>query len=432
MRTVTDDSQINSDWNASRWLIVALLCGFSMISYLDRIVISIAGPRMMTDFGISTTAMGTIFSAFTLGYGLFMIPAGRVTDRLGPRRTLILMGVGSAVFTGLTAIGKSIGLGALVGIVPILFAIRFGLGAVTAPLYPACARMTANWTPLAQHGRVQGLIIAGSSFGAALAPFWVNQIERYSSWRFTFVVAAVLTLILTLVWFWKARDYPAARKTNRPLAATDHPWAKLFRNRNLLLITYAYGTLGYFQYIFFYWMYYYFESVLHLSKDVSARYATLVFVTEGVIMPLGGLLSDKLTARYGAQTGRRIVPIAGLSLGALLLYTGSLRVGFTAVICLSLACGLAACCEGPFWATVTDMAQEQVGGASSILNTGAQIGGFFAPVLTPLIATRLGWHWALSAGCLLALSGVVAVYAVDLVTNRTNEAMRSASAEVVP
>jgi hypothetical protein len=61
-----------------------------------------------------------------------------------------------------------------------------------------------------------------------------------------------------------------------------------------------------------------------------------VFVIEGLIMPLGGLLSDRLTKLHGAQFGRRIVPILGLSLGATFLYVGSHRVGFAAAVCLAL------------------------------------------------------------------------------------------------
>src|ERR1035438_8343726 len=99
--------------SVTQLLIVALMFGFSMISYFDRTIMSIAGPRMMSDFGVSPTAMGSVYSAFILGYALLMIPGGHLTDRLGPRRTLTLMGVGSAVFTGLTIIGGRPGLGAL-------------------------------------------------------------------------------------------------------------------------------------------------------------------------------------------------------------------------------------------------------------------------------------------------------------------------------
>ena len=85
-------------------LIVTLLFSFSLVSYFDRTIMSIAGPQMMVDFGVSPTAMGSIYSAFILGYALTMIPGGLLTDRLGPRRTLTLTGIGSAVFIALTII----------------------------------------------------------------------------------------------------------------------------------------------------------------------------------------------------------------------------------------------------------------------------------------------------------------------------------------
>ena len=81
------------------------------------------------------------------------------------------------------------------------------------------------------------------------------------------------------------------------------------------------------------------------------------------------------------------------------------------MIFLSLAFGFAACCEGPFWAFLTDSGQS-VGAASSILNTGAQVGGFFAPIATPYIAARWGWSWGLYVGSLFAILGIVAVYFV--------------------
>src|SRR5271169_1967776 len=156
--------------NATQLTIIALLFSFSVMSYFDRTIMSIAGPQLMRDFGISPTAMGSVYSAFILGYALLMIPGGHLSDRIGPRRTLMLMGILSAGFTGLTVVGGKPGLGALIGVAATLFAIRLGLGVVTAPLYPACARMTANWIPMVYHARVQGFIIAGSSVGAAISP----------------------------------------------------------------------------------------------------------------------------------------------------------------------------------------------------------------------------------------------------------------------
>lgn len=413
--------------NATQYMVISLLFCFSMMSYVDRTILSIAGPQIMRDFGISPTRMGAIYSAFILAYAIWMIPGGYLTDRLGPRLTLAGMGFSSAAFTGLTILAGKSGFGAYTGIVAALFSLRFGLGMATAPLYPACARMTANWIPLIYHARVQGLIIAGSSFGAAVSPLLVTWLMLKFNWRTPFLVAALLTVVLTGAWVWRARDYPP---DTTPRQAGDirrgQPvWLNLFADRNLILLTFAYGTLGYFQYIFFYWMYYYFGEILHLGARSSAVYITLLFLTEGAIMPLGGVVSDRLTRFRGAQFGRKIVPITGLSLGALLAAAGTRTSGPAAVICFALAFGLAACCEGPFWATVTELAGERVGGAGSILNTGAQIGGFFAPILTPLIASKAGWSWGLYTGSLVALSGVVATCFVRI---RLPEAVAQAGA----
>ena len=403
---------------SSRLVIIALLFAFSAVSYFDRTIMSIAGPALMQEFAISSTEMGSVYSAFILGYALLMIPGGWLTDRLGSRRTLLIMGASSAALTGMMIVGAKPGLGSVLGIVPAMFVIRLALGFVTAPLYPACARTTANWVPLTQHARVQGFIIAGSSVGAAASPVIFVWLMTRLGWRGSFAAAATVTAALTILWYMRASDYPSDAPAERSQLITKPPgrlWSELFRDRNLQLITFAYAGLGYFQYIFFYWIYYYFGQVRHLDANESAGYTTILFVTEGIMMPLGGFISDRITRAHGAQLGRRVVPMVALTLSAACTYMGAISVGTTAVVFfLSLAFGFAACCEGPFWAFLTDTAGESVGAASSILNLGAQIGGFFSPVVTPYIAERLGWSWGLYAGSLFAILGVVALYFVRL------------------
>ncbi len=400
-----------------RVTVIALLFAFSMLSYFDRTILSIAGPQMIRDFGLTPTAMGSIYSAFILGYALFMIPCGHLTDLLGPRLTLTLMGLLSALFTLLIVGSGKPGLGAVIGIVPALFAIRFGLGVVTAPLYPACARVAANWIPFIYHARVQALVMAGSSLGAAIAPVLFTWMLMQFRWRWSFALAAGVTAVVGVCWCWYARDYPPGVTRSPAFGKKTHraSWAKLFADRNLVLLTFAYATLGYFQYIFFYWIFYYFGEIQHLNAQTSARYTTILFLTEGAIMPLGGLLSDRLTRTYGPQFGRRVVPILGVAFTAVLTYAATVSSTPVAVLVfLSLALGLSSCCEGPFWALVTEIGKDHVGGAGSVLNTGAQVGGVFAPILTPYIAARAGWSWGLYAGSLIVLSGAVAVYFVKI------------------
>src|SRR5260370_7652883 len=143
-----------------RIVIVCMMFGLSVMSYFDRTIVSIAGPTMIKEFGLSETAMGHVYSAFTLGYALLMIPGGRLADRFGPRRMLTFMALGSALFTAMTAMGAKPGLGSYLGIIPALILMRLLFGFSTAPLYPTCRRMNANWTPHAQRPPVQRLVNA--------------------------------------------------------------------------------------------------------------------------------------------------------------------------------------------------------------------------------------------------------------------------------
>jgi dipeptide/tripeptide permease len=54
-----------------------------------------------------------------------------------------------------------------------------------------------------------------------------------------------------------------------------------------------------------------------------------------------------------------------------------------------------------------------VGAACGILNFGGNLGGFFAPILTPYIASRAGWSWGLYTGSLIDIVRVVACYLID-------------------
>src|SRR5258708_5689170 len=142
-----------------------------------------------------------------------------------------------------------------------------------------------------------------------------------------------------------------------------------------------------------------------------------------VMMRLGGWISDRLTAAYGPSVGRRMAPLMALTLAGLLLFVGTKTTGnISTVTLLSLAIGFASCCEGPFWCLAIDVGGPRVGAACGILNFGANLGGFFAPILTPYIASRAGWSWGLYAGSLILMIGVVACYLIDPSRISTNNA----------
>src|SRR5215472_13354441 len=90
---------------AVRWRILALLFAFSFMSWFNRVSMSVAGNAvLMEKFGISTTRMGVVYSALLFSYTLCMTPGGWFIDRFGPWKSLVLMGLGSALFGVLTGL----------------------------------------------------------------------------------------------------------------------------------------------------------------------------------------------------------------------------------------------------------------------------------------------------------------------------------------
>src|SRR5215472_6431794 len=216
------DMRSRSAFSREQVVAVALMIAFSVMSYVDRTIMSIAGPQIMKEFDLSATQMGSVYSAFILSYAIMMIPEGHVVDQLGPRLTLLVMGLSAALFTGLTALGGEPGLGSILGVLPALLAIRLAFGVGTAPLYPACAKMSAHWIPIAHQGRVQGLIIAGSSIGGAVSPILFSWLMRLYRWRTSFGIAALATAALAILWFWCVRDYPASVR-RQPSSSLTRP-----------------------------------------------------------------------------------------------------------------------------------------------------------------------------------------------------------------
>src|SRR5437879_2852014 len=82
--------------------VLGFLVLLSIITYLDRVCISVAGPRIQEDLHLSPVAWGWVTGVFAIAYGVFEIPSGAMGDRSGPRRVLTRIVVWWSVFTTLT------------------------------------------------------------------------------------------------------------------------------------------------------------------------------------------------------------------------------------------------------------------------------------------------------------------------------------------
>ena len=82
-----------------RQRVLGFLCLLAAITYLDRVAISVAGPRIQESLNISPEMRGWVVGIFTVSYAVFEIPTGRMGDRNGARRVLTRIVLWWSAFT---------------------------------------------------------------------------------------------------------------------------------------------------------------------------------------------------------------------------------------------------------------------------------------------------------------------------------------------
>jgi MFS transporter, ACS family, glucarate transporter len=392
-----------------RWFLIFWIFILSAVGFLDRVNISIAGGSIASVYHISRIQLGWIFSAFLAGYALFQTVGGRLADRFGPRRVLAGGVLWWGVFTALTASLPAGVQGALLW----LMIVRLLLGSGEAVIYPASNQFVARWIPTAERGRANGWIFAGVGAGAGLTPPIITYILIHHGWRSSFWVCALIGLVAGGVWYWAARDTPAEHpgvspselamiraglpptgqsETGRQAVKTLIPWGAVLSSKPVWAMSISYFCYGYVAWIFFSWFYIYLAEVRGLRLQASAFYAMLPFLAMAVACPLGGAISDRLTAWRGPRLGRCGLAALAIAAAGLFLALGAeVRSARLASLVLAGGAGALYLSQSSFWSVTADISGSSSGFVSGFMNMGGQIGGATTASLTPVIAAHFGW-----------------------------------------
>ncbi len=170
----------------TRHIVLALIVGAYMITYMDRVNIASAVPVIQKDLGFSMITIGWIFASFRWGYAFFQIPGGWFGDRIGGRRALSLVVVWWSIFTSLTAFSwNAVSMGLC----------RFFFGMGEAGAFPIATRSLSRWMLPTERGFAQGLTHAASRVGAALTPALVVVMMLRYGWRAPFFFFGLIGLV---------------------------------------------------------------------------------------------------------------------------------------------------------------------------------------------------------------------------------------------
>jgi ACS family glucarate transporter-like MFS transporter len=408
------------------WLILALLFATSVVTYVDRVNISVTARQMMPAFGLTQQEMGWVFSAFVAGYALFQIPGGWLADRWGARIVLTGALVWWSVCSALTAVVAASPLAEMVGIVGALVLVRFALGLGEAVALPSFNRTVANWMPPDSRGLGIGIAIGGIGLGSAVTPPLAAWVMVNWRWQTVFYLSSVIGLVVGGLWWTLARDRP-----------DQHPWAQkpvpatmvgdpsgrpsvpfpmpLIRNPSLWWLVFSYSCLGYVAYVYLSWFYLYLVNVRGFDNLRGGLYASLPFWAILIGCPLGGWATDRLAAAHGLTRGRLLAGMTGMAGAGCAIVAGAFADSeLVAIATLSLGAGCLYFAVGAYWASTTDLSKAHAGTLSGLMNTGANVGGTLSPSLTPWIAGHWGWPVALAAAGAVALAGALLWFKIDL------------------
>jgi MFS family permease len=410
-----------------------------LVNYGDRVNISVAHDALHSEFGISTVAFGYLLSAFNWTYALAQLPMGVLLDKFGVKQ---IGRIGSFLWSAATfgaSVAPSLGS---------FFAMRLLLGIGEAPTFPSNAKAIGEWFPRGELSLATAIFDSAAKLGPAIGVPAVGIILIHYGWRWSFAATGLISFLYFLAFCGIYRDPEKDAAVDQNASAgrmrkkgadnvfagrmsliSDHatsakravctlfthpangsaPLSYLLLHRKIVGLVTGFFGYNYCFYLFLLWLPTYFSG-LKLDPLHSVIYSSVPWLVATLTdLLVGGFLVDHLI-RLGRDESRvRLgVLIGGTAVG--LAITGPMfttNPGIALVwITISLAGLSAAAPVG--WSIPSLIAPgNSVGKVGSILNTGNQIAGIVAPIITGyIVGGTNSFVRAFAVAALLLVAGI--------------------------
>ena len=366
-----------------RHKLLILLGIVAVITYLDRVCIAVAGPRMQHDLDLSPAMWGWVVGVFAFAYAVFEIPTGSLADRYGPRRILTRIVLWWSVFTSLTGFASSFF---------VLLAIRFAFGAGEAGAFPNFSSCIGSWFPPAGRARALGIVIMTSQLGGALSPLLVIPMQARYGWHVSFYSFGILGVLWAVGWFFWYRDNPSEMPgiSEAELAELGFPprsvhqslpWSQALRAKNFWLYLFQAFCYYYVGFFFVSWL----QTYLVKGRGFVEKQlllSALPFLLAAAGNFVGGFASDAFARKLGLRRGRSAAGALGAALGAIAMTAAILVPNpYASLVCLAFAYGGVGFIQPTAFAVSIDIAPRHAGSVAGAMNTAAQAGGFLSSLV---------------------------------------------------
>ncbi|HEX6502091.1 MAG TPA: MFS transporter [Terriglobales bacterium] len=408
-----------------RFSILASVVTVTMLTYLDRLNLGIAGKYIQDELSFSTHTMGWVLSAFLLGYSLFQVPGGWAGDHFGPKRVLTVAILLWSIFTALTGLAPGLPIRQWIGVAGSFMVIRFLVGIGEAAAAPSCSKLVANWIGAESHGVGSSAFVMGIGMGGALTPPLIAWAMQRWGWRSSFYLSGLLGILVALLWHWWVTNSPEEnprvnaeelalirrRRSGEkqiPARLKNTPWAEMLSQPSVWGILLGYLCQGFPIYFFHTWFFIYLVRVRHLSIAQGGVWGSTPYIAIAVLAPMGGWFSDQAVKRLGKRWGRRLAVCIGMMSSALMMWLGaSASNSREAITLLALGAGLNMFAATTFWAACIDVTDQFTGSLSGLMNTFGNFGGWLSPIVLAYVATRFGWIRSLDCAAAVTLASAL-------------------------
>ncbi|WP_434662739.1 MFS transporter [Klebsiella sp. MISC125] len=394
----------------ARYYILFMITLVLTLATGDRATLSVAGPEMQKELGISAVEIGYLFSAFSWAYVISMTPAGWVADKVGSKRAMflgILLWSVMTVFMGLVSY--------VTFVVPALLILRFLLGVCESPVGPSAGRIIAAWFPSQERG-VAGAIFNSAQY-ASLAIFTplMAWLCHAFGWDHVFIVMGVIGIMIAFCWskfFYVPTKHPGINneeleylKEGGALVELDTVasvkgerkrtgWqeiGQLFKSRMLIGIFIGQYCISAITWFFMTW----FPIYLVKERGMSILQAGFMASVPAICGLIGGIMSgffsDWLLRKTNNLSLARKVPITiGLTMSASMILCN--YVGSEALVMFLMSAAFFGKGFGSLgWAVVADTApKEIIGTTGGLFNSLGNIAGIVTPVVIGYILQETG------------------------------------------
>ncbi|WP_221358849.1 DHA2 family efflux MFS transporter permease subunit [Streptomyces beigongshangae] len=180
---------------------VALVIGVLMVStfivFLNEMLLGVALPTLIADFGVSPSTGQWVTTGFLLTMAV-LIPASGFVMRRFHMRTIFLVAMSLfLVGTTLAAIAPTFGL---------LVAGRIIQASGTAVFLPLLMTTTMRLVPAGRRGRMMAITTAVPSVAPALGPALSGLVLSVLSWRWLFILMLPIGAVALALGAWKLRN----------------------------------------------------------------------------------------------------------------------------------------------------------------------------------------------------------------------------------